>query len=289
MYDSILIPFDGSGRGETAVSLGLELAQALDVPVTVLSVVPAGAEPAGLDREQADELRAVSTEHRQEATARVVDRATELGLDATHSVREGAVYRTILDHADEHDTDLIVMGTHGRTGPDAVRLGSTAERVISLASMPVLAVPPAKGIGIDGDGVDRIVLATDGSGAADRAAEHGIELAAATEAAVSVVYVVDSTTYDLQDAPRSIIGLLTEGGQNTVAEIAAEARDRGLSVDTSVRRGRPDESVVAFADDRDGALVVMGTSGRGGATDALLGSTVARVLRRTNSPILVVS
>ncbi|WP_254862238.1 universal stress protein [Halovivax gelatinilyticus] len=283
MYETILIPVEAGGRDESAISLGLDLASAFGATVHALTVVPAGTEPAGLDPEAAAELGSVSTEAGEEATATVDERADERGLESTAAVRDGVVYRTVLEYAADHDVDLIVMGARGQTERDKARLGRTTERVISLAEAPVLAVPPGGPTTLD-----RVVLATDGSDAAERAGEHGLELAAATDARVSVLYVVDSDTYDLNDAPRSIVGLLTEGGENAVEALAAAARDRGLAVDTSVRRGRPDESITAFADDRD-ALVVVGTSGRGGATDPILGATAERVLRRTTRPILTVN
>lgn len=63
-------------------------------------------------------------------------------------------YRFILDYADEHGVDLIVMGTHGRTGPERVALGSTPERVITLADSPVLAVPLTDEDGADIDSIE---------------------------------------------------------------------------------------------------------------------------------------
>ncbi|MBX0297836.1 universal stress protein [Halomicroarcula sp. F27] len=44
------------------------------------------------------------------------EQATDLGLDAVRAVREGTTYRAILEYIDENEIDLVVMGTHGRTG-----------------------------------------------------------------------------------------------------------------------------------------------------------------------------
>lgn len=290
MYDKILVPIDGSGGAENAVSRTFDFARTFGSSVHVLYVVETGSEPVEISHEQRDELRRPSEKRGRQATARVQERATEHGFEATRVIREGVPYRIILEYADETDVGLIVMGTYGRTGSKRVGLGSTTERVISLADSPVLAVPLTDETGVDIDAVDynRVVIATDGSDDAERAAERGLGIAELYDADVCITYVIDTTIYDLQDAPRSIIGLLKEGGQNAVEAIAADGRDRGLSVETDVLRGVPDAEIVEYADRIGGDLLVMGTRGRGGGTDDFLGSTTARVLRRTSHPILTV-
>lgn len=289
MYTTLLIPVDDSGGADEAANRAFDFARTFGASVHVLHVVDTGSEPVGLDDEQRDGLRRRSEKRGREAAARVYERATELGLDATRAVREGTPSRRILTYADENDVDLITMGTRSR-GRRNVRLGSTAERVIALADVPVVAVRLPDGAGPDVDAIDydRVVIATDGSDVAERAADRGLGIAESYGADVYVTYVVDATTYALQDAPRSIVGLLKEGGRNAVEAIAEEGRDRDLSVHTDVRRGVPDEEIVAYADEVEGDLVAIGTRGRGGASGEVLGSTTAHVLRRTNRPILTV-
>lgn len=55
---------------------------------------------------------------------------------------EGSPFVQIIRYAKEHDIDLIVMGTHGRTGLSHMMMGSVAERVVRKAPCPVLTVPP---------------------------------------------------------------------------------------------------------------------------------------------------
>lgn len=69
----------------------------------------------------------------------VSERADRAGIDVTTAVTEGTPARTIVQEAD--DDDVIVMGTHGRTGPDRLaNLGSTTERVVKNGDVPVLVV-----------------------------------------------------------------------------------------------------------------------------------------------------
>jgi nucleotide-binding universal stress UspA family protein len=61
-------------------------------------------------------------------------------VDIETVLRQGAPHTTILEYADEADVDLIVMGTHGRSGIHRYLLGSVTERVVRTADAPVLTV-----------------------------------------------------------------------------------------------------------------------------------------------------
>ena len=75
------------------------------------------------------------------AIGRAAERAASVGVEASETiVEDDSPSRAILAYADEQDCDLIVMGTHGRTGLDRVLLGSMTERVVRLAPIPVLIV-----------------------------------------------------------------------------------------------------------------------------------------------------
>jgi nucleotide-binding universal stress UspA family protein len=62
------------------------------------------------------------------------------GIETRPVVEWGEPYESVLDYADEHDIDIIVMGTHGRTGLDHHLLGSVTEKVVRTSDVPVLTV-----------------------------------------------------------------------------------------------------------------------------------------------------
>jgi nucleotide-binding universal stress UspA family protein len=66
------------------------------------------------------------------------ERAAEVGMSVEVVAEEGSPYERIVGFAEEHDFDLIVVGTHGRRGLDRLALGSVAERVVRTAHVPVL-------------------------------------------------------------------------------------------------------------------------------------------------------
>ncbi|ELY44592.1 universal stress protein [Natronorubrum sulfidifaciens] len=289
MFTTILVPTDGSAGAEATIDHALELGQTYEATIHSLYVVETGETPAGIADDDREELYAPSERQGREATIRITDQAEAHDLMAAREVREGVPHRTILEYADEQGVDMIVMGTHGRTGVDRARLGSTTERVVALSDVPVLSVRMTD----DGDDTpeaggpyERIVIPTDGSDAAERAAENALEIAEKYDASVHAVYVIDTTTYDLEDAPRSIIGLLKTGGQNATEAVAEMADERGLEATTAVRRGVPADELLEYVSAADADLVAMGTRGRAVGSGRLLGSTTARVVRRSPIPVL---
>ena len=140
MYDRILLPTDGSDGTEQALSHALEIAEGRDATIHAHSVVDRRLYlPA--DEEQKPELKETMQDDAQAVVARVADGAAEAGVDCTTVVRDGVPYREILEYAAETPVDLVVMGTHGRSGRDKLaNLGSVTERVVENTDTPILVV-----------------------------------------------------------------------------------------------------------------------------------------------------
>ncbi|WP_435182567.1 universal stress protein [Halobellus sp. EA9] len=138
MYDRILVPTDGSVATAGAVDHAIELATQYDATLYALYVVDTGAYAS---LEMGSEIVAEALgEEGQEAVDAVAERAAEAGVDAETAVANGIAHREIIDHASDHEVDLIVMGTHGRTGVGRFLLGSVAEKVVRSSDVPVMTV-----------------------------------------------------------------------------------------------------------------------------------------------------
>lgn len=140
MYDSILLPTDGSDGAAEALEHAIGAADAYGADLHVISVID---RRVVLAAEQ-DEKESVETELRDDAAAAVDELATragEEGLDVTTATPQGVPHREILAYAEEADIELLVLGTHGRTGREKrLNLGSTTERVVKAADRPLLVV-----------------------------------------------------------------------------------------------------------------------------------------------------
>ncbi len=139
MYDRILVATDGSDAAEAAVEEATDLADDQAAELHVLNVVEVQAV------ESMGPSPAATAESMEQAGERAVAGAVELAEGAGVSAVEGATIRglpheEIVGYVEEHDIDLVVLGTHGRTGLDRLLLGSVAEKVVRLSSAPVLTV-----------------------------------------------------------------------------------------------------------------------------------------------------
>lgn len=140
MYDDILLPTDGSSSTTQALDHALSIAADKDATVHVLYVLDKRHFMAADDATTEEVRRSLE----EEATRALDDAEVRLhdeGVDCRTASREGIPHRTVIDYAEGEGMDLIVMGTHGKTGPERLeQLGSTTERVVKNADTPVLVV-----------------------------------------------------------------------------------------------------------------------------------------------------
>lgn len=140
MYDDILVPTDGSDGTDDTLTHALDIAKHRGARVHALSVVDRRVYLSA-DRDQQEGILASLTESAEEAVEAVEARASQEDVETTTAVRDGVPHSEILRYADEAGIDLIVIGTHGRTGRDKlVNMGSVTERVVENAAQPVLVV-----------------------------------------------------------------------------------------------------------------------------------------------------
>jgi nucleotide-binding universal stress UspA family protein len=268
MYDTILVPTDGSDVAGVASTQAVSLAERFGASVHALSVREDGADDGA-----------------EAAVDAVAERAADAGVDATTAVVDAAetVHRTVLDYAADHDADCIVMGTHGRTGLDRYLLGSVAERTLRESPVPVLTVHEDTVVDRD---LDAILVPTDGSDCSETAAAHAADLAAATGAALHIVHVVDLGVLPV-DGSGALLDELQQAGRRALESVIDRADEVDVSsVQASVLSGTPYRAIVDYADSEGVDLVVMGTHGRTGFDRYLLGSVTERVVRLSDQPVL---
>lgn len=146
----ILAPVDFSEDSENSLRYAEGMAQKFGSEIVVLHIdqplapVIVGPEPGtGFDPLSMDMVGRIAEEQRlaaQRELDQIVNRLRESGLRARSLLRVGAAFVEILVTAQNEKVDLIVMGTHGRTGLAHMLIGSVAERVVHKSLCPVLAV-----------------------------------------------------------------------------------------------------------------------------------------------------
>ncbi|OVE85611.1 universal stress protein [Natronolimnobius baerhuensis] len=147
MYERILVPTDGSKVAQVAVDNAVDLAEKYGAEVHALYVADTDAVAYGLGTEQVDRIRQGNfegmTELREDAeaaTGYVRDQADAADIPAVEHHAGGQPHRMIANYAEDNGIDLIVIGSHGRSGVRRALLGSVTERVLRSTTTPVLVV-----------------------------------------------------------------------------------------------------------------------------------------------------
>ena len=147
MYEKILVPTDGSDTAENAVEHALDIAEKYGAEVHALYVVDVDSMSLSLGAEQVDRLQQGQFDEMEEvkskaeeATGYVADAARVHGLEAVEHIAGGQPHRVVAEYAEDHDIDLVVMGSHGRSGVKRALLGSVTERTLRSTDVPVLVV-----------------------------------------------------------------------------------------------------------------------------------------------------
>ena len=147
MYDRILVPTDGSSTAEVAFEHAVELATRYDAEIHALYVVDTDAMSIALGPEQVDRVlngqfegMSEIRDKAEEAIDRVAAIAEESGVECHTEIRGGQPHRKIRDAIDDDGIDVVVMGSHGRSGLKRRIMGSVTERVLRSTTVPVLVI-----------------------------------------------------------------------------------------------------------------------------------------------------
>lgn len=142
MFKNILLPTDGSDQSLRAARVGIALAKKMGAKVHayhVLAPVAAVAYMSDLIRHAPDDYRQEAIDRAQQQLEVIHVLATEAGVPFEGDYAfDQRPYSAIVGAAKQYDCDLIVMGTHGRTGLDRLVMGSETSRVLGCADIPVL-------------------------------------------------------------------------------------------------------------------------------------------------------
>jgi nucleotide-binding universal stress UspA family protein len=212
------------------------------------------------------------------------------GLDVRIRLEEGPPARRILEVATQEAVDLLVVGTHGRTGLERLVLGSVADRMVRQATCPVFTVRSAPDNGPRGE-IRRLCYATDFSPTARAAWPWVVALASATGASVDLVHVTFQPVADRHMSAESIgrmADLLREQGRIEAERFLEKSTLTRERVEVHLPQGVPGEQIVHRAQAQAADLVVMGTHGWSGIVRWMLGSVAHHVIQAAPCPVLTV-
>ena len=288
----VLCPVDFSEISQHALDHAAAVARWYEARLTLLYVfanLPTMDLPP-LVLEDADRERLLSDLRRMAA-------AVPRDVPVEFSIQEaGFVHEEILAQLRATHADLLVLGTHGRSGFQRLFLGSVTEKVIRKTTCPTLVVPARAPDVPAGSPIQfrRILCAVDFSESSLDALAHAINMAEEANAQLTVLHVVEfplmlnvEPTMPAVDLSRLREAAASDGRRKLEELIPEEARTY-CTLDTAVVEGRAYREILRQATERQSDLIVMGAHGRGALDLLVFGSTTHHVIRASACPVLIV-
>jgi nucleotide-binding universal stress UspA family protein len=288
-FKNILVPVDFSDFSYKAVDFAIRVGEHYGSDLTLMHVLTMFQEDSaeisrfqGLEdfvREQEKSIQ----KQMKEQTDLFVSRGVNVKSVTTRAI---SAADSILDIVSENAYDLIVMGTHGRTGIRHLLLGSIAEKVLRLSPTPVVTVHRAH----EEFDIASILVLVDFSDYSKRAVGYATSIADEFKSDLAFVHVIEQEFHP---------SLYAAGVQN-VFEIDPELPERsanklrefvgmpGNGATYTVLQGRAHNQIIEYAKKIEADLIVMSTRGFSGLDHVLMGSTAERVVRVADCPVLTV-
>jgi len=284
----ILLATDCSREAVRAQEVAVVVAKTCRAELDILTVLET---PPGMDPEY--QVNQMYLEQLEKDAGKVVDRvvgeAGGRGVQTKVRILRGIPAQQINETARELKSDLVVMGTRGRTGLAHVLLGSTAEGVVRGAPCPVLTVRSVAS-GTQPVQLTRILVAVDFSDCSLEALEYTVQAAREFSASVTILHVIEAASYGLDftlshagDAKRT-----AEALDRRLGEFTALFKGQGFAAQHQLQRGMPGAVIPDVARTGEADLIIMGTHGRRGFSHLVSGSVAEAVLRDAPCPVLTI-
>ncbi len=308
-FRHILVPLDGSELAEKALAPAGQIATAMaqrigdqrDAPsaepvrLVLLRVVSPMAMLAA-DPMLYDEMVRMSTDEAQAYLNNAVLALSEAPVAVETVAVSGSPADAIVQYAEEHGIDLIIMSSHGRTGSSRWVYGSVAEKVMHHAPCATAIIRAHLNVGMFQN--KKILVPLDGSELAERALKPALALAKAVQTDVVLLRVVpgrEPLPEEMTPAGDQVAAALDAAGaqERTEAEAylqrAHTTHDNGrLFFDVQATTGDVADAIISYADEHDVDLIVISSHGRSGIGRWLHGSVAEKVLRGANCATLIV-
>jgi nucleotide-binding universal stress UspA family protein len=295
MFDHILVPLDGSRLAEAALPAAVYLADKLGSSITLIHIIERNA-----PEEVHSERHLTEVNEAKRYLRDLAKRALPHGQQVrthVHTAEVTDVARSLVEHTQELEPDLIVMCTHGRSGARDWLFGSIAQQVVSMGKIPVLLVRPALEQPQPAFGLRQMLVPLDGKPVHSECIPMAADLARRCGATLRLVTVVPTLetlggTHAaagkfLPAATRALLDLDQTSAETYLDEVASSLQP-DIAVSREVTRGDPAPGIVAEAVRLGVDLIVLATHGTVGTEAFWARSVPPKVSGHTRIPVLFV-
>jgi nucleotide-binding universal stress UspA family protein len=284
-FRNILFATDFSPAAARAIPYVKKIAKHYDATLVTLHVrtpvVNPMTEPATWPT-YLEAAKAQDEQHRKE----LLD--TFAGIPTQVLIEEGSIQTCLEEAIEENNTDLVVIGTRGRTGVEKLLLGSVAEEIFRTVPCPVLTVGPrAYDSAGPADQLREILYATDFSVASLKAAAYAVSLAQEFQSRLVLLHVISP------QRPGDLVSAadLTASSQKLLRQVVPPEAQDWCRLEYHVVEGEVAEKILEFASLREPDLIVLGVrqkEGVPGAASHLPVATAHKVVSRASCPVLTI-
>ncbi|WP_071517413.1 universal stress protein [Geitlerinema sp. PCC 9228] len=306
MYQTILVPLDGSERAEKVIPYVEHLAQYEQAKVVFAEAIEPATRSAVVNPEQEEvTFKPQNISKVKEYLESWRDKFQSQGFTAEILLLRGVAVDAILHAADIVKADLVAMTSQGYTGLSKMFYGSVASGVFNRLQRPLLIVRSGSEMAEVHN--RNILVPLDGSKRSEKAIPHAKGIAQLYGAQLLLVRVVRTSqqatvavdvNQDFRE-PQVSEPLFNKVGRHQEVERLQKAKDyllnwkstlqeRGFSVDVSLLYGRPIDSIARIAKNKDVDLIAMTSHGQSGLERIFYGSVASGLMHRLSCPFLLV-
>lgn len=295
----IVCAVDFSEHSKHALEYAVAMGTYFDAQVTALHVYTAApvvtTAPFGLEAMQVVQVQEIDREAVDAAARRFAEQVPSPAPITVRTVEGLKVADEVAVQAGVLDADILVIGSHGRSGFERLLIGSTADRILRKVKVPVMVVPPhaADRPGPQALPFKRILCAVDFSEGSLRALEYALHLAEEGDAHLTLLHAVElppelHETLPMDVDVRSVRTAADQACRTRLERLVPEEARTYCTIETQVVEGKAHREILAAAEAHRADVIVMGVQGRGAVDVALFGSNTQSVLRGATCPVLTV-
>ncbi|HSE90031.1 MAG TPA: universal stress protein [Candidatus Binatia bacterium] len=290
MYTRILVPLDGSETAERVLPYARTLAGSLEIPVELLAVIEISRYVSAEKNRYLDALIDVAVHRNQEYLQRIAKTFPDVNIK--YSVEGGTPQEVIITRAADKGT-LITMATHGRSGINRWLLGSITEKILRGSNNHLLVVRANEEAKTEDKAtLMSVMVPLDGSEQAETALPTAVELAKAMNLQVVLLQAYSLNIPYSQDCLPEVGELEAKLQKEAISYLdnkVQQLKSEGLvNVFPLALEGEPAGTIIEWARGSPSSLIAMCTHGRSGVKRWVLGSITEKVVRHSDSPVLVV-
>ena len=291
-----LVPLDGSRLAETVLPVVQQMASRFHAQVTLLHIIEQHP-PAVIhgERHLTNVVQAQAYLEQIALQLRSSDILVELHV---HQDKENNVARSIVQHAQEMNADLVIMCTHGHGGLRELLFGSNAQQALQQGTQSILLLFPREDGSEYAFNLQHILVPLDGTAAHEPALPAATTLARTFGAQLHLVLVIPTlATLSGEQAVsglllpitmRAVLDLAEQGAADYLEQAVASCRAEGVVARAEVLRGDTVPLVLGLAERLNVDLIVLASHGRTGLDALLTGSVASRIAGRKDRPLLLV-